>query len=93
MKLAGSILSVVGLAAIQVAANSKCHPKGCYIDWVGPLDCVEGQPCPAIAYKAEVCPWECGKAVPADCAERCRPCKAEVCPEICICEKVCIKKD
>ncbi|KAJ2366077.1 hypothetical protein H4S02_002684 [Coemansia sp. RSA 2611] len=79
------------MAALQVAANTKCQP-GCYSDWVGPPNCVEGQPCPAIAYKAEVCPWTCGEALPANCTERCRPCKTETCPDICVCEKVCVKK-
>ncbi|KAJ2656256.1 Fanconi anemia group D2 protein [Coemansia sp. RSA 1200] len=69
-------------------ANSKCHPKDCYVDYVG-QECPQGQPCPAIAYAVEACPWDCGKPVPAECKERCRPCKAEICPDLCICEKIC----
>ncbi|KAJ2214736.1 hypothetical protein IW143_003664 [Coemansia sp. RSA 520] len=92
MKVLASVFAVVALFSLQASANSKCHPSGCYSDWVNHPSCVEEQPCPAIAYQATVCPWDCGKELPANCSERCRPCKAEVCPEICICEKVCIKK-
>ncbi|KAJ2803775.1 hypothetical protein H4R20_002765, partial [Coemansia guatemalensis] len=84
--------AVATLLSIQgVTANSKCHPTACYEEYVGPLDCKPDEPCPAIALLADICPWECGKPVPESCAERCKPCKEEVCPEICVCEKVCLK--
>ncbi|KAJ2600452.1 hypothetical protein GGH99_005084 [Coemansia sp. RSA 1285] len=85
--LATLLVAIAGFS-IQAEANSKCHPKDCYVDYVG-QECPQGQPCPAIAYAVEACPWDCGKPVPAECKERCRPCKAEICPAICICEKIC----
>ncbi|KAJ2671949.1 hypothetical protein GGI25_005292 [Coemansia spiralis] len=83
-----AVLGAIAIISLEVAANPKCHPKGCYVDYVGP-ECPSGQPCPAIAYAVEACPWTCGKPVPANCKERCQPCKAEVCPAVCICEKIC----
>ncbi|KAJ2379009.1 hypothetical protein GGI05_006656, partial [Coemansia sp. RSA 2603] len=84
----GSTLLFTTLAALQVAANTKCRPQGCYTDVVGP-DCPADAPCPLIAITVSVCPWKCGEPTPANCKERCKPCKAEICPAICTCEVVC----
>ncbi|KAJ2716782.1 hypothetical protein H4R19_000429 [Coemansia spiralis] len=85
--------AVAALACVQAAAaNPKCQPAGCYEADVAPLDCKPGEPCPAIAIRAVVCPWTCGQPVPAGCAERCRPCPpGQICTEVCICEEVCPK--
>ncbi|KAJ1801030.1 hypothetical protein LPJ75_004798 [Coemansia sp. RSA 2598] len=88
MKFLASTLAVVAMSALQIAASSKCLPQGCYIDYVGP-DCPPDTPCPAIAIAAKVCPWKCGEKTPANCTERCKPCKSEICPAICVCELVC----
>ncbi|KAJ2742496.1 hypothetical protein GGI19_006811 [Coemansia pectinata] len=88
MKLLATVFLAISMVSLQVAADNKCIPNPCYLDQIK-SECKPGHPCyPTIAtYK--VCPWKCGEKPPAKCFERCKPCKAEICPAICICELAC----
>ncbi|KAJ2808463.1 hypothetical protein H4R21_000052 [Coemansia helicoidea] len=90
---AAAAAAAIALACIQaVAARPACNADKCYEADVPPLNCKPDEPCAAVVIHAVVCPWTCGEPVPANCAERCKPCPpGQICPAVCICEKVCPK--
>ncbi|KAI8321987.1 hypothetical protein GQ54DRAFT_260797 [Martensiomyces pterosporus] len=69
---------------------AKCpDPSKCYHDTIRPV-CSPGVPCPQWVRAVIACAWNCGNThLPAECTQRCKPCKAEVCSDICDCEIVC----
>ncbi|KAJ1852614.1 hypothetical protein H4R99_006665 [Coemansia sp. RSA 1722] len=73
-----------------VNRNGSCPPPSrCYIDYVSP-PCSPGKLCSMVMQEVVACAWGCGvDRLPSQCTQRCKPCKAEVCTDVCECEIVC----
>ncbi|KAJ2420690.1 hypothetical protein GGF41_004157 [Coemansia sp. RSA 2531] len=87
---AAVLLAVQGNEAPGRLPKNVCPSADkCYIDTVSP-PCTPGQACSMVSQQVVACAWSCGnKHTPHGCTERCKPCKAEVCTDVCVCEIVC----
>ncbi|KAJ1863454.1 hypothetical protein LPJ73_000514 [Coemansia sp. RSA 2703] len=77
-------------AAATAGRGPKCPaPNKCYRDAVSP-PCQAGKLCSMVMRPVVVCAWNCGvDRLPKECTQRCKPCKAEICTDICECEILC----
>ncbi|KAI9469255.1 hypothetical protein LPJ78_002828 [Coemansia sp. RSA 989] len=90
--IATAAMAVLGAPQSRITrpAVGKCpSPADCYQDFVMPK-CPEGELCAQVMKEVVACKWQCGDTiVPYGCKQRCKPCHAQVCTDICECEIEC----